>query len=180
MPCRRNVPSLIELSLGSVVRYISNCSAIVTAHSYWLSTHHLANDNGAAERRSNAYIDKAVEGLRAHLFSLVPWHHYQALVDLYMAWLTQAVHQSKAIYRRSNSPPETVHHAHVLVRFVHLVVHPRLRSLDLSTLPKVQQKPNSLLLLNKNQRFCGTTSTDSSANLQACRNFTWAAAVGKR
>jgi len=137
MPCRRNVPPLLELSLGSVVRYISNCSALVTAHSYWLSTHHLANDSGAAERRANTYIDKAVEGLRAHLFSLVPWHHYQALVDLFMAWLTQAVHQSKAIYRRSNSPPETVHHAHVLVRFVHLVVHPRLRCLDLSTLPKV-------------------------------------------
>ena len=140
MPCRRNVPSLLELSLSSVVRYISNCSALVTAHSYWLSTHHLANDSGAAERRANAYIDKAVEGLRAHLFSLVPWHHYQALVDLFMAWLTQAVHQSKAIYRRSNSPPETVHHAHVLVRFVHLVVHPRLRCLDLSTLPKVLGK----------------------------------------
>ena len=125
-----------------MVRYISNCSALVTAHSYWLSTHHLANDSGAAERRANTYIDKAVEGLRAHLFSLVPWHHYQALVDLFMAWLTQAVHQSKAIYRRSNSPPETVHHAHVLVRFVHLVVHPRLRCLDLSTLPKVLEDTN--------------------------------------
>ena len=125
-----------------MVRYISNCSALVTAHSYWLSTHHLANDSSAAERRANTYIDKAVEGLRAHLFSLVPWHHYQALVDLFMAWLTQAVHQSKAIYRRSNSPPETVHHAHVLVRFVHLVVHPRLRCLDLSTLPKVLEDTN--------------------------------------
>ena len=30
-----------------------------------------------------------------------------------------------------------MHHAHVLVRFVHLVVHPRTRSIDLSTLPKV-------------------------------------------
>jgi len=129
------VPPLLDLALDGVVAYISTCTSMVTAHSYWLAAH--GGETPAAERRAGGYIDKAVEGLRAQLISVVPWNHYQALVDLFMVWLTQAVHQSKAIYRRSNSPPETVHHAHVLVRFVHLVVHPRLRSIDLSTLPKV-------------------------------------------
>jgi hypothetical protein len=138
MPSRRPVPPLLQLSLGGVVRFIGDCSGLVTARSYWLASHLAPGDGAeAAERRAAVYIEQAVEWLRSHLFGQVAWHHYQALVDLFMAWLTQAVHQTKAIYRRSNSPPETVHHAHVLVQFVHLVVHPRVRSLDLSTLPKV-------------------------------------------
>ena len=135
MPLQRPVPALLSLSLAGVVDQVRLCSDLVTSRSYRIVTEPGAGD--AAERRAGQYIDRVVEGLRAHLFSLVPWCHYQALVDLFMAWLTKAVHQSKAIYRRSNSPPETVHHAHVLVRFVHLVVHPRLRMLDLSALPKV-------------------------------------------
>ena len=54
-----------------------------------------------------------------------------------MAWLTQAVHMSKAAVRRSNSPPESVHRVHVLVRFVNLLIHPRVRVMDLATMPKV-------------------------------------------
>ena len=54
-----------------------------------------------------------------------------------MTWLTQAVHLSKAAVRRSNSPPESVHRVHVLVRFVNLLIHPRVRVMDLATMPKV-------------------------------------------
>ena len=54
-----------------------------------------------------------------------------------VSWLTQAVQTSKAVVRRSNSPPESVHHVHVLVRFVHLLIHPRVKHIDLSSLPKV-------------------------------------------
>lgn len=137
MPSHRPVPALLQLALQALVQHISDCSTIVTQRSYWLATHPLQGDTAGAERRAGIYIDRVVDWLRGQLFSHVPWYHYQTLVELFISWLTAAVHQSKAIYRRSNSPPETVHHAHVLVRFVHLVVHPRVRALDLSSLPKV-------------------------------------------
>ena len=56
---------------------------------------------------------------------------------LVTSWLTQAVHMSKAVVRRSNSPPESLHHVHVLVRFINLLIEPRVRSMDLSSMPKV-------------------------------------------
>ena len=30
---------------------------------------------------------------RAQLISVVPWNHYQALVDLFMVWLTQVLQE---------------------------------------------------------------------------------------
>ncbi len=67
----------------------------------------------------------------------VPWYRYQRLVEKLITWLTQAVHLSKAAVRRSNSPPESVHKVHVLVRFVNIIIHPRVKIMDLSTMPKV-------------------------------------------
>ena len=58
------------------------------------------------------------------------------LVDRILSWLTEAVHVSKAVVRRSNSPPESVHHVLVLVKFVNLVIHPRVKVIDLSSMPK--------------------------------------------
>lgn len=138
MPTKKKVGTLLDLSLTGVIGFIETCTESVTQKSYWISTHPPVSGNlDYAEKRAGDYIDKAVDWLRTYLFTSVPWYHYQGLVDLFITWLTKAVHLSKAIFRRSNSPPESVHHAHVLVRFIHLVIHPRVKSLDLSTMPKV-------------------------------------------
>ena len=59
------------------------------------------------------------------------------MVEKILTWLQEAVHLSKAVVRRSNSPPESVHYVHVLVKFVHLIIHPRVKCVDLSAMPKV-------------------------------------------
>jgi len=138
MPCKRKVRTLLDISLDGVVGFIESCTEAVTRRSYWISTHPpVSGSLEYAEKRAGDYIDKAVEWLRTYLFTSVPWYHHQSMVDKFIAWLTKAVHLSKAILRRSNSPPESVHHAHVLVRCIHIIIHPRVKNLDLSAMPKV-------------------------------------------
>ena len=115
-----------------VVQLISVYSEMVNKTSYRMST--MTN---LSDQQVQAFIDSRVEWLKRFLYSCVPWYHYPSLVLRLTAWLTQAVHLSKAVVRRSNSPPESLHHVHVLVRFIHLLIEPRVRSLDLSSMPKV-------------------------------------------
>ena len=115
-----------------VVQLISEYSETVNRTSYKMST-----VTNLSDQQVQSFIDSRVEWLKRFLYGCVPWYHYPSLVLRLTAWLTQAVHLSKAVVRRSNSPPESLHHVHVLVRFVNLLIEPRVRSLDLSSMPKV-------------------------------------------
>ena len=115
-----------------VIQLISEYSELVNRTSYRMST-----VTNLSDQQVQTFIDSRVEWLRRFLYRCVPWYHYHSLVLRLTSWLTQAVHLSKAVVRRSNSPPESLHHVHVLVRFVNLLIEPRVRSLDLSSMPKV-------------------------------------------
>jgi len=133
MPRKKKVPSLVVATLGGVENYVDLFSAGVVRKSYLLS---LRTDEGG-EKFAVQWVDKQVVWLQTFLFSHTPWYQFQALVDILVSWLSQAVLNSKAIFRRSNSPPESFHQIHTLVRFVQLIVHSRVKSLDLSILPKM-------------------------------------------
>jgi len=139
MPRHKPVPQLLDISLNGICDFIDKKSQVVARKSYFMSQRSLPGEMGLeqAEKRGGEFVDSFVQWLQTLLFTSVPWYHYQSLVDVFLCWLTKAVQQSKAIYRRSNSSPECIHKVHVLVRFVHLVVHPRVRTLDFSKLPKI-------------------------------------------
>merc|ERR1740128_6590 len=101
------------------------------------TSYKMSSDSSVSDARVQQFVDSRVNMIKNHVFSAVPWYRYQGLVERLIAWLTQAVHLSKAAVRRSNSPPESVHKVHVLVRFVSIIIHPRVKSMDLSTMPKV-------------------------------------------
>eukprot|EP00088_Acartia_fossae_P007358 TRINITY_DN13457_c0_g2_i2.p1 TRINITY_DN13457_c0_g2~~TRINITY_DN13457_c0_g2_i2.p1 ORF type:complete len:505 (+),score=59.58 TRINITY_DN13457_c0_g2_i2:37-1515(+) len=97
----------------------------------------LRSDREGGDKHASQWVDTQVDWLQALLFSHTPWYQFQILVDTITAWLSQAVLNSKAIFRRSNSPPESFHQIHTIVRFVNLIIHEKLKSLDLSKLPKM-------------------------------------------
>lgn len=111
---------------------ISVYSEMVNKTSYRMST-----VNNAPDHIVLMFIDSRVEWLKKFLYSEIPWYHYQSLVDRVTTWLTKAVHMSKAVVRRSNSPPESLHHVHVLVRFINLLISGRVSVMDLASMPKV-------------------------------------------
>ena len=118
--------------MKGVIKLISLYSEEVNKVSYRMST-----VSNLPDQTVQIFIDCRVEWLKVLVYSSVPWYHYPTLVDSITRWLTQAVHMSKAVVRRSNSPPESLHHVHVLVRFIQLLIEPRVRRMDLSSMPKV-------------------------------------------
>ena len=151
MPKHRKVKLLSDISMTGVVRLISSYSDMVSNTSYLMSN----NTTVHSDVKIQEFIDSRIDWIKTfvftgkllnnsncqlHLylpFAAIPWYYYQLMVERLVSWLTQAVQTSKAVVRRSNSPPESVHHVHVLVRFVHLLIHPRVKHIDLSSLPKV-------------------------------------------
>jgi len=132
MPQYRKVKTLSDISMMGIVQLISVYSEMVSEKSYRMSSL-----SSLSDVRVQEFVDTRVEWIKSFVFSAVPWYKYEYLVEKILSWLTQAVHMSKAVVRRSNSPPESVHHVHVLVRFVNILVHPRVKNMDLSTMPKV-------------------------------------------
>ncbi|XP_023336237.1 uncharacterized protein LOC111707369 [Eurytemora carolleeae] len=132
MPRHKQVSSLKSVSLGGVCDYVDRYSRGVVRTSYNIS---LRPEEG--EKCAVQWVDSQVEWLQNHLFSHTAWYQFQDLVDILISWLSKAVLHSKAIFRRSNSPPESFHQIHTLVRFVQLIIHPGVKSLDLSILPKM-------------------------------------------
>ena len=111
MPCHKSVPRLFDIALAGICEFVDNRSHFVARKSYFMSQRSLPGEKNLenAERRGRDFVDNFVDWLKNLLFTSVPWYNYQALVDVFLAWLTKAVQQSKAIYRRSNSSPECIH-----------------------------------------------------------------------
>jgi len=133
MPRHKDIKPLIVIAREGVCKYVDLFSQGVVKRSYKIS---VSSEEGG-EKYAAHWVDTQVEWLQTLLFTHTPWYQFQPLVDILVAWLTQTVLHSKAIFRRSNSPPDSFHQIHTLVRFVQLIVHPRVRALDLSILPKI-------------------------------------------
>jgi len=133
MPRRKQVPNLVELTIYGVRNYVDIYSKGVVKHSYNIS---LRQECGG-DKHASQWVDTQVDWLQNLIFSHTPWYQFQMLVDNITQWLSQAVLNSKAIFRRSNSPPESFHQIHTIVRFVNLIIHEKVKSLDLSKLPKM-------------------------------------------
>jgi len=134
MPERKQVQSLVELTIEGVGNYVDMYSKGVVKQSYKMS---LRSNLEASDKHASQWVDTQVEWLQNLLFSHTPWYKFQVLVDALSSWLSQAVLNSKAIFRRSNSPPESFHQIHTIVRFVNLIIHDKVICLDLSKLPKM-------------------------------------------
>jgi len=133
MPRRKEVKPLLTMSIDGICNYVDLFSRGVVKKSYKMS---LSCDDGG-DSSVMVWVDEQVNWLQNQLFSHTSLQQFQTLLNALVHWLSKAVLQSKAIFRRSNAPPESFHQIHTMVRFVRLIIDQRVRCLDLSVLPKI-------------------------------------------
>jgi len=99
---------------------------------------------------TDRYLDERVDVLRSYVFSSLPASVYDSVVEMVLAILSDYWSQIKAQQRRHESgsaadKPEIMHKIQTTERYAKLILHPQVKTLDLSEISRVLR---SELLVN--------------------------------